>query len=423
MAKLGQVWLQTVARGAIACACGASATALLSVMSACGSDAASGPADHGPAGTPDAVTWVSPSPDSTINVDEVVELSVKVNAPDAKLVRFTLDDKPLDTCDTTAGPDECMKDGLFKTTTAFHLAGAHTLGATAPSSTGDHTATLTIDVHTLTAMDAGAFDAGKVDAGGDGGTALFRGFLDPDKPLHNVFGGISWSVSGQKVNVASPPPTDPAAVATCMKTYGASIIKHADANNVSRASVVATALTESSCTNPAGSSDGLSSGPMQVTGSTCAAVAGGGISSAACKTKMHVTPDFSFEIGAKYMGSSYQVSQHNHDPPKYGAAYNAGSVRSSTANRWHMLVTGNHIERWVGAYNAYREWEKLNGVALVALESAIAGRPTSRFEGEHVRAPADLPSDAPEGQVYFVGDWSRRDGSFVRFERGQWHAD
>lgn len=423
MAKLGKLWLGTAARLILSCAALASVTSVFSGLVACGSDSASTPAAPDNTTGTDGIAWVSPSPDSTIHVDEVVELSVKVGDPTAKLVHFTLDDTLLDTCDTSAGPNECMRDGLFKTTTVFHVAGAHKLGATAPSATGDHTAALAIDVHAAPA-DAGAGDAGKVDGGGgDGGTLLFRGFLDPDKPLHNVFGGISWSVAGQSVNVASPPPGDPAAVAACMKTYGASIIKHADANNVSRASVVATALTESSCTDPVGSGDGLSSGPMQVTGSTCASVAGGGITSAACKTKMYATPDFSFEIGAKYMGSSYQVSQHDHDPPKIGAAYNAGSVISSTANRWHMLVTGNHIERWVGAYNAYRQWERMNGVALHELENAIAGRPVSRFEGEHVRAAIELPADAPEGQVYFVGDWARRDGQFVRFERGQWRTD
>lgn len=424
MAKVGRLWLRTAARCALTSACVASALAVACAIPACGSEPASSPSAGGPTNGAEAITWVSPGPDAVIDIDEVVELSVKVSDADAKLVRFTLDDKPLATCDTTAGPDECMKAGLFRTTTAFHVAGAHTLSATAPSAMGDHTATLVIAVHPAAMADAGAADAGKVDAGGgDAGTALLRGFLDPDKPLHNVFGGISWSVAGQKVIVAGPPSGDPAAVAMCMKTYGASIIKHADANHVSRASVVATALTESSCTDPAGSSDGLSSGPMQVTGSTCAAVAGGGISSAACKTKMYTTPDFSFEIGAKYMGSSYQVSQHSHDPPKIGAAYNAGSVRSSTANRWHMLVTGNHIERWVGAYNAYRAWEAMNGVALIELEHKIGARPEPRFEGEHVRALGDLPPVAAEGQVYFVGDWSRRDGGFVRFERGEWHAD
>jgi hypothetical protein len=410
------------------CGAIASIAGLLGAAASCSSEpdpaADGGAVDNTP--DTDPIAWVSPTADSVIEVDQVVELTVKVNDPAVKVVRFTLDNKPLDACDVTSGPDECMKDGFFRVTTSFPAAGLHSLSATAPSSSGDHVASLQITVHAAgTGGDAGApADAGHADAGHvDGGPLLLRGFLDPDRPLHNVFGGIKWSVTGQKVIVASPPTGDTAAVAACMKTYGASIIKHADAYGVSRASVVATALTESSCTNPAGSSDGLSSGPMQVTGSTCAAVAGGGISSAACKAKMHTSPDFSFQIGAKYMGSSYQVSQHGHDPPKIGAAYNAGSVRSSTANRWHMLVTGNHIERWVGAYNAYRAWEKLNGVALKAMDDAVAVRPASRFEGEHAASMSALPSQAPEGQVYFVGDFARRDGIFVRREGGAWHTD
>ena len=61
---------------------------------------------------------------------------------------------------------------------------------------------------------------------------------------------------------------------------------------LSFASVVATAITESNCTNPAGSSDGLSSGPMQVTATTCAAVMG--ISASSCRRRMHTEPAFSF---------------------------------------------------------------------------------------------------------------------------------
>jgi hypothetical protein len=138
---------------------------------------------------------------------------------------------------------------------------------------------------------------------------------------------------------------------------------------------------------------------------------------------MYSDPDFSFLVGAKYMGSSYQVAQHAHDPPKIAAAYNAGSVRSSTANRWHMIVTGNHIERWVGAYNAYRDWEAMNGVARAALATSVANRPIPYFEGEHVAGFESLSASAREGRVVFVGDWERRDGAFVTFRDGQWQAD
>jgi hypothetical protein len=189
--------------------------------------------------------------------------------------------------------------------------------------------------------------------------AVGRGLLDPDRPFHNIFGGIRWRVVNQRVRLASGTPAgDVNAVKKCMARYGTSIRKWADFYDISRASVVATALTESNCTNPAGSSDGLSSGPMQVTGSTCAALTG--LSRSTCKARMHNTPDFSFHVGAKYMGSSYQRKQHHRDPPKIAAAYNAGSLRKSFANRWHLVSTGNHIDRFVRHYNAYRVWETID---------------------------------------------------------------
>jgi hypothetical protein len=254
----------------------------------------------------------------------------------------------------------------------------------------------------------------------DAGADVSRGFLDPDRPAHNVFGGISWAVTDQKVVVDAPPPSDVEAIASCMQRYGNFIIRHADQNSVSRGSVVATAITESNCSNPAGSSDGLSSGPMQVTGSTCASVVD--IPSAECKTRMHDDPEFSFEVGARYMGSSYQLKQHAHDPPKIAAAYNAGSVRQSAANRWHMVVTGNHLERWVGAYNAYRAWENTTGAQKQSLEAAAARRPAPIFEGESAETVDALPTRATEGQVFFIGHWASRDGHFVQYREGRWQG-
>jgi hypothetical protein len=383
------------------------------------------------------IAWVSPAVGAAIQVDEPIELSVKVADHDARMVSFVVDGKALATCDVSNGPDECKRDDRFRTTTAFPTAGIHRLLATAHSANGtklEVSVSITVvdrAVEDVPVADAGVSDAAHdaadaahaSDAGGDGALVrdTKRGFLDPDRALHNFNDGVSWSVLSQRVSVVSPPSGNVANIAACMKTYGASIRKHADANKVSRASVVATAITESSCTNPTGSSDGLSSGPMQVTGSTCASVAKG-YTSAACKTKMHDDPDFSFSVGAQYMGSRYQLTQHDHDPPKISAAYNAGSVRKSTANRWHMLVTGNHLERWVAAYNAYRQWESMTGAAKLALDAAIASRPVGFFAGEHVTSVTALPDVAVEGQTVFVGDWNRRDGAFVQFRDGAWQS-
>lgn len=387
----------------------------------------------------DPIAWVSPTASSEIEVDDAVQLTVKVNEPAAKVVRFQLDGKEIGVCDVSKEEDECHTGDLFRTTFTFVSAGKHQLTAVAPLEGGDLSASLSVTVSAgapnNTNADAGEGDASSegdasdasVDAGpgkdsGPTTPPADRGFLDPDKPSHNVFGGVSWSVKNQSVKVASPPSGSTSAVAQCMKTYGKSIIKYADQYKVSRASVVATAITESNCTNPAGSSDGLSSGPMQVTGSTCTGVVSG-YTSAGCKKKMHDDPDFSFLVGVKYMGSSYQLKQHDHDPPKIAAAYNAGSIRQSSANRWHMIVTGNHIERFVGAYNAYRDWETMNGVAKASLEKELDLRPIKLFAGEHVGSFEELPSSATPGQVYFVGNWATREGAFVTFHDGAWQAD
>src|SRR5262249_17356067 len=129
--------------------------------------------------------------------------------------------------------------------------------------------------------------------------AATRGLLDPDRGFHRIFGGVEWAVKSQRVVLRSGTPRGSVrAIRSCVDRYGGAIRKWADHYKLSRASVVATAMTESSCTNPKGSSDGLSSGPMQVTASTCAAITG--LSRTTCRTRMHTHPDFSFQVGAKY---------------------------------------------------------------------------------------------------------------------------
>jgi len=130
---------------------------------------------------------------------------------------------------------------------------------------------------------------------------------------------------------------------------------------------------------------------------------------------MHTQPDFSFEVGAKYMGSSFQRTQHRRDPPKIAAAYNAGSLRSTASNRWHMVSTGNHIDRFVRAYNAYRRWEAQ--VASLVLDD---GSP--RWDGEHAATADDLPAGATAGQVVFVGDLATRDGAFWQLTANGWRS-
>jgi hypothetical protein len=372
---------------------------------------------------PNALTWVSPSTNAA-EAGAAVALTVSTSNPAATVVRFLLDGVEVSACDSGNMADDCHSASMWRATVRVETVGAHVLEARFVDSNGINVSAS----HMLNIVAVGSLPpldpseqtmiplASPTDGTLTGADALTaRGFLDPNRSFHSIFGGIEWSVQDQRIRLrASTPTGSTAAVAQCMMRYGDSIRRWADRYNISRASLLATAITESGCTNPAGSSDGLSSGPTQVTASTCAAVTG--LSQSTCRTRMHSNPDFSFEVGARYIASSYQLNQHHNDPPKLAAAYNAGSLRASSANRWHMVVTGNHIDRFVSAYNAYRAWETTAGSRS---EFRFAD---AEFNGENVRTMQQLSATPVEGQTVFVGDWAARDGHFVTFMGGRWEA-
>ncbi len=309
--------------------------------------------------------WVAPTDTDQVPVGDAIELAVTSARTDIRSVRFELDGNELAVCDPSQPDEDCKRDDVWRWTTVFDRPGMHELVATSLDADGNEVDSVVRQLVVVPPFEASedvdSLDNLQLDgiAEVEGPTtieAAGRGLLDPARAYHSIYGGIQWRVVGQRVKLHSGTPSaSVASVRTCMNRYGGSIRKWADHYKLSRASVAATALTESSCTNPAGSSDGLSSGPMQVTASTCAALMG--LSRATCRSRMHSKPDFSFQVGAKYMGSTYQRNQHHRDPPKIAAAYNAGSLRRSSANRWHMVSTGNHIDRFVRWYNAYRSWE------------------------------------------------------------------
>lgn len=387
-----------------------SAALTLPLLAACGSDATS------PAGDPvTAGSFVSPNDAATAL--EPIELAVDVADASVQRVRFLVDGREVGLCDPSAPEEDCRRGSLFTWTTTF-AAGSHDVRAILEGSQAAVTLRRTIvaqvDLPDLPSeAEEPLLPTPAPEVGDLTPLAASRGTLDPARGYHSVFGGRSWAVSNQRVVLKSGSLSGSvSSVSSCMARYGASIRKWADKYKISRGSVVATALTESNCTNPAGSSDGLSSGPMQVTGSTCAAVTG--ISRATCKARMHSSPDFSFEVGVRYMATSYQRKQHAQDPPKIGAAYNAGSIRSTTANAWHMVSTGNHIDRFVSHYNAYRSWEASTGVRSFDVPQAAS------FDGAHVASAAALPAHGAEGDTVFVGDFAARDGSFYEVRGGRW---
>ena len=315
------------------------------------------------AGSTDDLTWVAPIEASVVPRGDAIELAVTSASPDARAVHFLVDGAEVGVCDPAQADEDCRRDDVWRWTVVFDRPGAHEVAATLVTEGGGELVVTRL-IEATEGVPAGA-DLGEQDLEGADRTdpdapiaveATGRGSLDPVRGWHNIFGGISWTVSGERVHLASGTPAgDVTAVRACMNRYGTSIRRWADHFQLSRASILATAIAESNCTDPAGSSDGLSSGPMQVTASTCAALTG--LSRSTCRLRMHTSPDFSFQVGATYISSSYQRAQHHRDPPKIAAAYNAGSLQRSYANHWHLVSTGNHIDRWVRAYNAYRTWE------------------------------------------------------------------
>lgn len=388
----------------------------LHTLAACAEDPYSADNNAPVESNPQALSWVSPAT-TVFEADSPVALTVSTANPSALIVRWTLDGDEVAFCDSSDASSDCHRDALWSATITTSAVGSHVLRAYFTDRAGATVETSRM----ISVVAAGSLpplapeDQTFIDAqGGLVGDALgARGFLDPDRAFHSVFGGIEWSVQGQRVKLRSGTPSGSVdGVAQCMLRYGDSIKRWADRYNISRAALLATAITESGCTNPAGSSDGLSSGPTQVTASTCSAITG--LSQSTCRTRMHSNPDFSFEVAARYMASSYQRGQHNNDPPKIAAAYNAGSIRRTSQNRWRMVTTGNHIDRFVSAYNAYRAWETTQGVRF---EFRFAD---GVFNGESVRAIAQLPSRPADGTTVFVGDWAHRDGHFATFMGTRW---
>jgi hypothetical protein len=52
------------------------------------------------------------------------------------------------------------------------------------------------------------------------------------------------------------------------------------------------------------------------------------------------------------------MSLHRNDPPRLAAVYYSGDLRRSRGNAWHAAAACGYIDRFVQAYNAYRDWER-----------------------------------------------------------------
>lgn len=58
------------------------------------------------------------------------------------------------------------------------------------------------------------------------------------------------------------------------------------------------------------------------------------------------------ELAVAYLNRLYY--KHFNHPPLIAATYNAGSPRYTSANPWHLVQYGQHIDRWIAYYNTSR---------------------------------------------------------------------
>jgi hypothetical protein len=200
--------------------------------------------------------------------------------------------------------------------------------------------------------------------------------------------------------------------------------------NLKVAHLVATAITESGCSEWKGaeSVDNLSTGLMQVTGGTCRnllrQLETPEMSEDACLEKMVVDPDFSIGMAAALITQPDQVRLTELDPPKVAAVYNAGGLYPDSTNPWRLRATGNHIDRFVAAYNAYVAWEKEGGRSRSTRGAGIRlSKNTSLPRSvDRVEALQQLTPKAREGDIVFVGSWETQNGDYYVFVNGEWRG-
>ena len=202
------------------------------------------------------------------------------------------------------------------------------------------------------------------------------------------------------------------------------------AHNLSAAHLVATAITESGCSELEGfgSVDGKSTGLMQVTGYTCQGllplVGLGGMSEKECLDKMARDPDLSIALAAAYMTRPTQLKLTGLDPPRVAAAYNAGGLYFDPGNPWRLRSTGNHIDRFVAAYNAYVAWQTDEHAGRRTRSPAVRLSRSLQLP-KAVSTAAELKpltAMAKEGDIVFVGDAKKRRGDFYVFVAGTWRG-
>lgn len=94
----------------------------------------------------------------------------------------------------------------------------------------------------------------------------------------------------------------------------------------------------------------------------------------------------SAQLAVEYLNA--HSGQHQGELPLIAATYNAGSPRHTNANPWHLVQYGEHIDRWIGYYNASRQ----TAGAVAALPP---GRPAAPPPPLPVTRSTELPAGSP----------------------------
>lgn len=95
---------------------------------------------------------------------------------------------------------------------------------------------------------------------------------------------------------------------------------------------------------------------------------------------------YSAQLAVEYLNA--HSSQHQGELPLIAATYNAGRPRHTNANPWHLVQYGEHIDRWIGYYNASRQ---AGGAVAVLQPSRSATPPLPRPVTHSTALPAGSP--------------------------------
>ncbi len=267
---------------------------------------------------------------------------------------------------------------------------------------------------------------------------------EPASDWHNVFSGRTWRTAGGYLEVQSSELmiSSVTVVESCMRSYGELFIKWAEVTNIKVAHLVATAITESVCTNTKKGSDGASTGLMQIIGETCQEtlkdIGRAYGSDAECAAAIETNVDLNIEVAARYIAKQSRYSKLSYsdvsyssetlalDPPKVAASYNSGGIYVSYKNAWKMRSTGDHIDRYVRAYNAYIKWIETAEIELLTLtrEDSLVLTYNENLPLS-VKSVADLETlkEAKIGNAIFVGDREADQGEFYILTADGWKSN